>query len=249
MKRYKTTVSGIADRKVYANSEDAAVMKAAVTYGSNGADTADANKPTDVVVDHGDHQNHWKVHAKGTEFRTRQVKRTNKQTPQERLYAVRDYIAELPPYDASSVDGEIQDLSRRIEHKDAPVPKPERLNMSTMLATHADKDGSWHCVGCIAGVTMALFPEEVRATIREHDAKYSNGGNQHYSADKTSAVGSVLGLDERTGECLLFGLGSPHYGDLGKMTTDEVTTAITRAANGIRGEKLWAPHEAENSDS
>ena len=111
--------------------------------------------------------------------------------------------------------------------------------MSTSLAIVGEKNGECRTVGCIAGMAMALYPEEVRQAISEQ----LKIGNDYRSTGGYAAIATVLGLDEHTGQCLFFGLGSNSRRKLSELTPQEVTAAIARAEQGVTGRDIWAANE------
>ena len=159
-----------------------------------------------------------------------------KSSGRRRLQAVRESIGKLPHCDIESTEVSGTDLSNEIYNRNGKIPKPEALNMSTSLAVIADEKGECQTVGCIAGMAMALYPQEVRTAITEQAAARTD----YTSTGKFAAIASVLGLDEYTGECLFFGLGSRRQGALSKLTPREVTAAIARAEQGVTGKRIWA---------
>ena len=62
-------------------------------------------------------------------------------------------IKNLPP-DHQDLSKEY-DFEPRLEAGE-PVARPEALNMGTLHATHYRETGTYHTVGCIAGITAAL---------------------------------------------------------------------------------------------
>ena len=125
-----------------------------------------------------------------------------------RLRAVRDYISRLPTdgeaqVDMSEMGGMSSDLRDCIVNG-TPVSKPTMLNMGIIMGRRRKdpEEGSGNecrTVGCIAGITMALYPKEVQA-----ECGYGDGANAEH-VDTYDAIGRVLGLDRGTSRWLFFG--------------------------------------------
>ena len=117
-----------------------------------------------------------------------------------------------------------------------PLKVPTHVNMGTMLAERNsfDNDNGCATIGCLAGITVALFPTE---THKEWENDKATARKYGTWPDQFASIGRVLGLSRKVTGDLFFAHGSRHR--LEDIPKDEILTAIDRVIKGVNTTELW----------
>ena len=166
-------------------------------------------------------------------------------TPRERLERVRAHIAGME----TVLPHRWPDGFKPIEYatEGAEFETPTALDMSNILAIQ--KTGTWtrtedgnsgsrehkcRTVGCIAGVTIGLYRNEVLKALSDPEK-----AAEADAVPVFSAVAKILGLEKKMAYALFCGVQSGCEGNLSTLSKERVLQAIDRAAAGRPACDLW----------
>ena len=152
-----------------------------------------------------------------------------------RLEQLHKRVATLPAY-AGEFGTDIQNLpeERLLERNPTqPAPHIDALNMAAIYGERTDGCGT---VGCLAGLTILVCPEEA-AEARSRTARERNVSERVISMFDVAT--RVLGLDAVTRDALFFGLGADWVEDFVKIPKRAVLAALDRTIAGASGTAIW----------
>ena len=157
-----------------------------------------------------------------------------------RVSVVRNAIARMDEDETPNSSGTLWTVGKAKDLCDGSrKPVPTHINMGTVLAERRKNDAKHGCatLGCIAGVTVALYPAEAKA---EWDKEKNHARFNPAWPDRFSSIGRILGLDTETASTLFFGRGSKHEASLEDIPKDDVLNALDGVLAGREPSKLWA---------
>ena len=161
---------------------------------------------------------------------------------EERVRRVRDRARSLPHYGLLAVATgarrtSVTDVNRYYQDREEETLRPiQGLDMSRLYHELEESGGGCQTIGCLAGLTITMFPDETR---EYQEAMVERGRNREVgNVSLIDSAAHVLGLDGTTASALFLGTGWPGD-DLSAMTPEMVTGALDRVLAGARGHSIW----------
>ena len=156
----------------------------------------------------------------------------------ERLRQVRNRVAQLSD-DAKPLASRTYMADSPVLETDGRTPEPiTTLKMNVVYGQCAENGHQCRTVGCVAGVTLTMFPEATREALQKESERHNVNSEQ---TRLMWAARDVLGLDHKTAVKLF--LGNSAGPELGNLKVEDVTAAIDRILEGERGDAIWGKTE------
>ena len=157
-----------------------------------------------------------------------------------RLAALRNAVAGMSDDQTPSTSSALWRIGEAKDVCDGqPKPVPTHINMGTLLAKlhNANVKNDCATVGCVAGITITLYPAETHA---EWTKEQENAERTNSAPDRFASIGRVLGLPPETAASLFFAHGSNHEHSLERISKEDVLNALDGAIAGRSPSTLWA---------
>jgi len=148
---------------------------------------------------------------------------------QQRLRTVRDEVARLSPAPAFSNRAKVTHETLLTAHPDRVLPI-DTLDMNTWHSRLSTL-GDCRTLGCIAGVTVCLYPEEAREI----------GARTDEETGLQPSIGEIAEqiLDLSDAESWALFHSEPRQPDGSAVTPEQATAAIDRLLAGKDPEDIW----------